>query len=169
MVMFNSKKKDIIYSPINGNCIDLKQLNDGVFSELLLGNGIAFRFEGNLVCSPCYGEVVLVAPTKHAVGIKMKNGAEILVHVGLDTAELNGKGMKTLIKYGERVRPGDQLIVIDRNFMETNNIDLSTIVVVTNSNEYIFNPNGNVNVKVKDELFEIKKRDESESHIKNKQ
>lgn len=157
MKLFDFKNRKIIYSPIVGNCISLEDVNDGVFSNLMLGNGVAFKFDGDIVCSPCFGEVIMVPKSKHAIGIKMKNGAEILLHVGLDTVELNGKGLKAYVRTGELVKPGDQLIKIDRKFMDENNVDLTTMLVITNSNDYVFEPKGFGKVNIKDELFIIEK------------
>ena len=149
------KDKNTIYSPISGKCISLEEVNDGVFSNKTLGDGVAFRFDDEFVNSPCFGKVIMVANTKHAVGLKMNNGAEILIHVGLDTVELGGKGLKVFVREGESVRPGDQLIQIDRKLMKDNNIDLTTMLIVTNTNEYDFTPIKKDEVKNKEELFPI--------------
>ncbi len=152
------KDKNMIYSPVRGNCISLTDVGDGVFSNKILGDGVAFRFDGDFVNSPCFGKVIMIAPTKHAVGIQMDNGAEILIHVGLDTVELGGKGLKVLVRNGESLRPGDQLVEIDRTIMTENNIDLTTMLIITNTNEYDFNPIAKGNVKNKEELFLINKK-----------
>lgn len=152
------KDKNMIYSPVNGKCISLNDVGDGVFSNKILGDGVAFRFDGEFVNSPCFGKVIMITTTKHAVGIQMNNGAEILIHVGLDTVELGGKGLQVLVKNGEIVRPGDQLVKIKRKVMEENNIDLTTMLIVTNTPEYDFNPIAKDAVKNKEELFSINKK-----------
>ena len=88
----------------------------------------------------------------------MDNGAEILIHVGLDTVELGGKGLKVLVQNGESLRPGDQLVEVNRTIMAENNIDLTTMLIITNTNEYEFNPIAKGNVKNKEELFLINKK-----------
>lgn len=152
------KDKNMIYSPVRGTCISLADVDDGVFSNKILGDGVAFRFDGEFVNSPCFGKVIMIAPTKHAVGIQMDNGAEILIHVGLDTVELGGKGLKVLVQNGESLRPGDQLVEVNRTIMAENNIDLTTMLIITNTNEYEFNPIAKGNVKNKEELFLINKK-----------
>lgn len=152
------KDKNMIYSPVRGTCISLANVGDGVFSNKILGDGVAFRFDGDFVNSPCFGKVIMIAPTKHAVGIQMDNGAEILIHVGLDTVELGGKGLKVLVQNGETLRPGDQLVEVNRTIMAENNIDLTTMLIITNTNEYEFNTIAKGNVKNKEELFLINKK-----------
>lgn len=158
MFFKNRIKKDCIYAPVDGEVFSLDKLNDGVFSKGILGEGVGFRFIGDTVYSPCFGEIILVANTKHAIGIKMKNGAEVLVHVGMDTVELNGEGLKTTVRTGEIIYPGEDIIKIDRDFMEEKHIDLSSALVITNSADYVIDSNQNKKVHVKDELFSIEKR-----------
>lgn len=158
MGLFQLKKHNYIYSPFDGTCYPLSELNDGVFSKLLLGNGVCFDFKGDFVNSPSYGKIILIAKTSHAIGIRMENGAELLLHVGLETVNLNGKGLKVLVNLGEYVRAGDQLIMIDRHLMEANGVDLSTVLVITNSSEYCFELTKKGTVKNKEKLFEINKR-----------
>lgn len=158
MFFFKSKKKNMVYAPVNGTVFPLQDLNDGVFSSMMLGDGIGFRFDGALVVSPCYGEVIMVAKTKHAVGIRLKNDAELLVHVGLDTVELNGEGLQTMVKKGDLVRPGEAIIRVDRKFMEDRHVDLSSALIVTNGAGYAFDPTVSRSVQMKDELFDIDRR-----------
>ncbi len=159
MRLFNFKKNNIIYAPFNCECLPLEDVNDGVFSAGMLGKGIAFRFDDEFVNSPCLGDIIMVANTKHAIGIRMKNGAEILIHVGLDTVELNGHGLRTFVKKGDIVRPGDQLIMVDKEYMKENNIDLTTMLVITNSNQYEFSFEDYGEIKNKKELFEITEKE----------
>lgn len=159
MGLFNFKKNNIIYAPFKGKCLPLKEVDDGVFSMEMLGKGVAFRFDDEFVNSPCFGEVIMVAHTKHAVGIRMKNGAEILVHVGLDTVELNGRGLKVFVNEGDIVRPGDQLIMVNREYMKEKNVDMTTMLVITNSDKYEFSFENYGEMKNKKELFEITKKE----------
>lgn len=156
--LFASKNKNAVYAPVTGKCIELAEVNDPVFAEKMMGDGLAFQFDGEFVSSPVYGEVVMVANSRHAVGVRLNNGAEILIHVGLETVGLNGKGLRAFVKVGESIRPGDQLIMVDRKFMEEKSIDLTTMVIVTNGDEYEFTPKGYGKVKTKDELFNITKK-----------
>lgn len=126
----NSKKIEL-HSPVDGKSIPLNQVNDQVFASGMMGQGVAFQFDGNTICSPMDGEVVLIAATKHAIGLKADNGAELLLHVGLDTVNLNGQGFDVLVKPDSRVKAGDPLLKIDRKFMQEKHIDLTTPLICT--------------------------------------
>lgn len=132
----NFKKECIVLSPVNGKCIPIEEVPDNMFANKLLGNGVAFIFEENDVYIPCDGEVVMIAHTKHAFGLKCKNGMEVLVHIGLDTVTLNGEGFDVLIKQGQQVKAGDKAVIINQELMRENGINLVTPMVITNSNEY---------------------------------
>lgn len=129
--LFKVQKKIQIYSPVNGKCVDLKDVNDQMFAEKIMGDGIAFKYNENTIYSPCKGKIVAVASTKHALGIETEDGIEILIHVGLETVELNGKGFELLVNQNDKVTTGQPLLKIDRDFFETHHTDLTTPVVVT--------------------------------------
>ncbi|OOM82267.1 PTS system glucoside-specific EIICBA component [Clostridium puniceum] len=136
---FKKKKKLLLYSPVSGKCIDLEYVRDKIFSSKMMGNGIAFSFSEDTVCAPCNGKLTMIANTLHAFGIKAENGAEILVHIGLDTVNLNGNGFTKLAKEGDQVKKGDPIIKIDRKVMQKSDIDLTTPMIITNGSEYKFN------------------------------
>ena len=134
--MFNLFKKVVeceVYSPVIGKMIPLDDVPDPVFSEKMMGEGCAFGFEGDTVYAPCNGEIILIANTYHAFGIKAENGAEILIHIGLYTVNLNGKGFEVLVKEHTKVKAHDPLVRIDREFMKENKIDLTMPMVITSS------------------------------------
>jgi len=120
-----------IYAPVVGESIPLTEVPDKVFSTKMLGDGLAFAFEGDTVYSPCDGEIIFIAKTKHAIGIKANNGLELLIHVGLDTVSLNGKGIDVLIKENAKIRAGMPLIKLDREFMKENSINLIMPLIIT--------------------------------------
>ncbi|MEA4875856.1 MAG: PTS glucose transporter subunit IIA [Anaerorhabdus sp.] len=128
--IFKKKKSKELYAPVVGEAVSLDCVPDQVFASRMMGEGVAFKFEGETICSPCDAEVVLVAKTKHAIGLE-SNGLEILIHVGLDTVNLNGQGFKLCVKVGDKVKRGESLLKIDRNYMESKNIDLLTPMVIT--------------------------------------
>ena len=97
--------------------------------------------EGDILFAPLDGKVKLVASTKHAIGFEANNKAEILMHIGLDTVSLEGKGFELLIKEGDRVKHGTPVLKINRQFMKERNIDLTTPIVVTNSEYKVFKSN----------------------------
>ena len=97
-------EKNTLYAPITGNYIPLDQIPDAVFSQGILGQGCGIEPEEGVVVSPVDGEITQVADTKHALGIVSKDGVELLIHVGMDTVEMNGDGFSPKISVGDRVR-----------------------------------------------------------------
>lgn len=138
-----------IYSPVNGSCISIEDVKDQVFSSRMMGDGVGFILDDDTVCAPCDGTIVMIAVTKHAFGLQADNGLEILVHIGLDTVNLNGEGLTALKKQGDQVSKGEAIIRIDKAFMEEKEIDLTTPMIVTNGKYYtltIIGNNGKVSV-----------------------
>lgn len=145
--LFSSKKKKDnvlvvkgFYSIMDGKSIDLSNVNDDMFSNRMLGQGIAVKPSSNRVVAPCNGEVTLVSETKHAIGLKNEDNIEILIHIGLDTVKLNGKGFETLCSVGDKIKVGQPLVNVDRQFLKENNIDDVTMMVVVEPNGHeLFN------------------------------
>ena len=117
--MFNIKRKnkneETIYSPAIGKVIPISEVNDAMFADKLLGDGVGIILEDDLLCSPCDGIISMIAVTKHAIGITSTIGAEIIIHVGLDTVNLNGKGFEVLVKENQKVKVGDPILKVDRD------------------------------------------------------
>lgn len=134
------QKDTILYAPVDGACIPLSEVKDEVFVNKMMGEGVAFQFDGDILVSPCDGTIVMIAATKHAIGILGDDGAELLIHVGLDTVKLNGKGFHILKKSGDTVKTGEPIMQLDRKLMETHNIDLTTPMVITNSDQFQLKP-----------------------------
>lgn len=102
-----------IIAPVNGNLIALESVKDEAFASKTVGEGFAFEpADGNFI-SPFTGEIVVTYPSKHAYAIQNDQGIEILLHIGLDTVELEGKGFKTYVKEGQKVKAGDRLVDMD--------------------------------------------------------
>ena len=143
MFSFLKKKNnpEVIYSPVDGKCIPLENVPDKIFAQKIMGDGAGFMFENDTVYSPCDGEILMVAHTKHAVGMKTKSGIEILVHIGLNTVELNGEGFDVLVKAGQKVKAHEPIIKIDRVFMQEKNMNLTTPMIITNMDEVEFELN----------------------------
>lgn len=138
-----------LYSPVIGESMKLENVSDPVFAEKMLGDGLAFTFEGDTIYSPCSGEIIMIAATKHAIGIASKD-TEVLIHVGLETVELNGKGFELLIANHAKVKKGQPLLKINRNLMNVNHIDLTTMMIVTSKNKtLIINEPSKVDLKTK--------------------
>lgn len=129
------KKKEVdqrIVAPVSGRCIALSSVQDPMFAQGVLGVGVAFQYEQDTLYAPCEGEVIVLAATKHAIGIKSTSGIELLLHIGFDSVNLNGTGFTTFVKLHDHVTIGTPLIRIDRSIMKEHNIDLTTPMVVTN-------------------------------------
>lgn len=126
------KKKKIyeLYSPVIGKSIRLDEVKDKVFSSKMMGDGLAFKLEKNIIYSPCDAKVKLIPNTKHAIGLEA-NGLDILIHIGLDTVNLNGEGFKQLVRVGDAIKKGDPLLTIDIELMKQKNIDLITPMIIT--------------------------------------
>ena len=131
MFGFFRKESNEIVSPIRGKCIPIEDVKDQVFASKMMGDGFAIIPSGNRVVSPIDGEIVLIPASKHAVGLKARNGIEILVHVGLDTVNLNGRGFKVLKSKGDKVKAGEALIEFDSMIMKEKDIDMTTMVIFT--------------------------------------
>ncbi|HIG0358556.1 TPA: PTS sugar transporter subunit IIA [Clostridium sporogenes] len=125
-----------LYSPVDGYCIDLDKVEDKVFASKMMGDGVAFVLENDTILSPCDGKIVMIAETKHAIGIMADNGVEILIHVGLDTVNLAGKGFDLLTKQDSVVKRGNPILKVDRSLMKENNINLITPMIITNSKKF---------------------------------
>ncbi|MCM8709439.1 beta-glucoside-specific PTS transporter subunit IIABC [Clostridium sp. SYSU_GA19001] len=132
----SNKESQNIASPIDGELKDLYQVNDEVFSKELAGKGIAIVPTNNKVVSPVDGKVSLMFPTKHAVGITSNNGVELLIHIGIDTVKLEGKFFESFVKVGDEIKKGDLLIKFDKESIEKEGYDLTTMFVVSNTSEY---------------------------------
>ncbi|HHU0224871.1 TPA: beta-glucoside-specific PTS transporter subunit IIABC, partial [Enterococcus faecium] len=126
-----------VLSPIKGQIIPLTEVPDSVFANEIMGRTIAIEPEDNTVFAPFDGEIVTVFPTEHALGIKDKNGVELLVHIGIDTVELDGKGFKLDVKVGDIVQQGQKIGTFDREVIRNAGYSPVTLVVVTNTDQFI--------------------------------
>ena len=137
--MFHFRKKIIdhhIYAPVNGSSIPLHHVKDPVFAEKLMGDGIAFLWNEEMIYAPCNGKIIVIAATKHAIGIKADNGAEVLLHIGLDTVNLHGKGFTPLKKCGDVIKCGEPIMRVDQSFMKEKQMDLTMPMIITNTNDF---------------------------------
>ena len=128
--MFNNliKKNENFYCPTNGTIIDITKVEDKVFSEKIIGDGIAIIPSDGKVYAPYSGKLTVCFPTGHAYGIKKSNGQEVLLHLGIDTVELEGVGFKTYVKQGKYVKQGELLCEMDLD--KINQLGKSTTVIV---------------------------------------
>ncbi len=123
-------------APLNGAVIPLSEIKDEVFSQGVLGNGVAIEPNSGEVYAPCDGVIMEIPETLHAVGIGGDNGAEILIHVGMDTVGLNGKGFEPQVKKGDAVKQGQLLLKFDMDYIKSQGLPVTTPVIITNTDEY---------------------------------
>lgn len=129
-------KQEIIASPLIGNVVALENVPDEVFASGAMGKGIAIDPSDGVVVAPANAEVSLVFPTNHAIGLKTENGAEILIHIGMDTVSLAGKGFKNFVEVGDKVTPGQKLLEFDLNAIKAAGLPVITPIIVTNTDAY---------------------------------
>lgn len=123
----------IVRAPLDGRVIPLSKVEDRTFATGLVGLGVAMRPTSKTAFSPVNGQVVVTFPTKHAVGIRTKTRAEILVHVGLDTVKLRGEGFTCHVEKGQKVKVGDPLITFNPDVITAAGYPLTTPIIVTNA------------------------------------
>ena len=125
-----------IYAPLDGEIIPLSEIADGVFSEGILGKGCGVRPTDGTVVAPFDGEVIQVAETKHAIGMISGDGAEVLIHVGMDTVEMKGRGFCPLVKVGDKVKCGQKILTFSISDVVEAGYPTTTAIVVTNTDEF---------------------------------
>ncbi len=136
--MFNKDKSVNFVMPVTGEIIDIKDLPDPVFAEKMMGDGFGIKPESNEIVSPVDGEVVSVFPTNHAVGLKTKEGIEVLIHVGIDTVNLKGEGFSSNVNAGDKVNAGDVLLTVDFDSIKSKVPSIITPVIFTAIEGYSF-------------------------------
>jgi PTS system beta-glucosides-specific IIC component len=146
------KKAATLVSPLKGSVVPLETVNDESFSQKLLGDGVAIKPTEGIVRAPCDATISSVIETKHAVGMTCDNGAEVLIHVGLDTVKLKGKYFESLVGLDQKVKAGDPLIQFDLESIAASGYDTTTPFIVMNSDEYSFEI---LNQEARDEQIEI--------------
>lgn len=130
-------KGEEILSPLDGELIELSDVKDKTFASGAMGKGVAIKPVEGILVSPINGHIEMIFNTKHAIGLKSDDGAEILIHIGMDTVNLQGKYFEVLKNAGDNVKVGDELIRFDIEAMESEGYDVTTPIIVTNSQEYV--------------------------------
>lgn len=131
-----SAKEEIIASPVSGQAMDLSETPDEVFSSGALGKGLAIDPSEGIVKAPANGTISALFETGHAIGITTTSGTELLVHIGLDTVELEGKGFETLVEKDQEVKAGQELIRFDIDVIKEAGYSPVIPLVVTNTNDF---------------------------------
>ena len=131
-------------SPVEGKVMELSEVKDKVFSQGIMGNGFAVELTSGTVRAPFSGEVTVVFPTGHAIGMKRADGLEVLIHIGMDTVELNGKGFSLKVKQGDYVSVGDVLVEVDLDYIKSEGKSLVSPVVFPNGQAVSLKVQGNI-------------------------
>lgn len=140
-----------IYAPLSGEYVKIEDIPDPVFAQKMMGEGFGINPTEGTVVSPIEGNVDNVFPTKHAIGLKAENGLELLVHIGLDTVQLDGEGFEVLVDSGDTVKVGDPIIKFDVEYIRNNAKSVISPVIITNSDQTASIHFEDVNVVVKGE------------------
>lgn len=155
----NTKDEDqelILFSPVNGCVVAIDEVNDEAFASKAMGDGVGIIPIDGKVYAPCDGTASVVFPTGHALGISV-NGVDVLIHIGIDTVELDGKGFETHVKQGDTVKQGDLLVSFDKDFIEAQGYDSTVIFIVTDmGNKKDIKSFTRKDVQVEEKVIELK-------------
>lgn len=132
-----TKSNHQILAPVSGTVISLDKVNDRTFSSGIMGKGIAIKPSEGKIYSPCNATVSAVFDSNHAIGLTTDDGVEILIHVGIDTVNLQGKGFRTVVNKGDKVKTNQLLIEFDQDYIKQNNYEDTTMIIITNSNDFL--------------------------------
>ena len=133
----NLIKQEIYVTPVQGEVVSLESVDDPVFASGTIGKGIAIKPSEAKVYAPCDGTAVTVFPTGHALGIQTKANAELLIHIGIDTVQLEGEGFISHVKQGENIKKGQLLVEFDQEYLKNKGYDDTVMFVVTNASSFL--------------------------------
>ena len=137
MFHFKKRNNDIaFYACAKGKVIALEDVSDPVFAQKMIGDGIAVIVDDELIRAPVEGVLTMIAETKHAFGITTDNGIELLVHIGLETVNLQGKGFQVLAETGSKIEKGQPIIALNTSFFKEKHIELVTPILILNYTEF---------------------------------
>lgn len=153
----NSAPKDIleIFSPLDAKIIELSEVPDKYFSAKLFGDGVALLPEGDIIHAPCDIKDVGIFETNHTISFE-KEGLNIIIHFGIDTVRLHGKGFERICKNGANVKKGDKLVQVDLNYLKSSKKSIITPVLIADTTEVEITDRASGEVKKGDLLFKVK-------------
>ncbi|ETB69502.1 PTS glucose transporter subunit IIA [Bacillus sp. CPSM8] len=128
----NEMKEETVFSPVDGQVLELSKVPDPVFSQKMMGDGMAVEPSAGEIVSPVDGEVIQLFHTKHAIGIRSLSGVELLIHIGLETVAMEGEGFTAHVKEGDKVKVGDPLITCDLELIKEKASSTITPIVIMN-------------------------------------
>lgn len=132
MGLFGLKKREEFACPMTGIVHPMEDVPDPMFTQKVMGDGFAIELTGDEVRAPFSGVIAAAFPTGHAFGLKTADGTELLIHVGIDTVTLDGRGFQVKVKEGDKIRQGDILVVVDTEYIKSQGKSLYSPVVFTN-------------------------------------
>ncbi|EJE99705.1 PTS sugar transporter subunit IIA [Liquorilactobacillus mali] len=141
--MFNFLKKSVVqadnhlYAPITGQVRSITESSDAMFSQKMMGDGFVVFPISEKIVSPVAGKVTMIADTKHAIGLKMANNVEVLIHLGIDTVNMQGKPFNLVVKVGDVLNPGDKIGYMDLKEIAEVGLASDVMVALTNSDDKI--------------------------------
>jgi sugar PTS system EIIA component len=134
--LFSKNISESIFAYASGDLVKIEDIPDPVFSQKLMGEGVAILPSNGQILAPVDGEIILIAETKHAFALRTALGEEILIHIGLETMKLNGQGFNFLIKLGDKVKKGQLVVEVNLDFIKENASSTIIPMIITNSNEH---------------------------------
>ena len=152
-MFFKKKSKSVdnnIYRFVKGERVPLESVSDQVFAQKMMGDGVAIQPEDANIYAPCSGIVSVVFPTGHAYGITRDDDVEILIHLGINTVELNGEGFETKVSQGDTVKRGDLLGTADWDLIESKDRETVSMIIVTSGESIVIKDDSDI-------LFEVNK------------
>ncbi|MBQ1536475.1 MAG: PTS glucose transporter subunit IIA, partial [Ruminococcus sp.] len=148
----------VVYSPLKGEVVLMQDVPDETFAAEVLGKGAAVEPSEGKVVAPADGKVETLFDTHHAIGLTLDNGMEILIHVGINTVELNGEGYEAHVAEGDRIKRGQTLITFDKALIQSKGYKTVTPVIITNADDYDeINTAASGSIGLLDKLLETKK------------
>ena len=136
MFGFLKRKKRDVFAPIDGQLIALEKVDDEVFAQRMVGDGVAILPIGEIFTAPIDGVITKIFSTNHAYSVKSKQDLEVLVHIGLETVALKGEGFERLAQEGDEVKVGDPIIKVDLNYIKEHAKDIITPILITDESKY---------------------------------
>jgi len=156
MFGFLNRKKREINSPIDGRVVALESVDDDVFSQLMVGDGVAIEPVGSIFSAPIDGVVSRIFSTNHAYSIKSDKDLEVMVHIGIDTVALDGKGFERLVEQGDSVKAGDSIIRVDLDYISKNAKSIISPIILTDGSSYKSIEKRLSVVKAQDTIMEVR-------------
>ncbi|MDE5412074.1 PTS sugar transporter subunit IIA [Alkalihalobacterium chitinilyticum] len=127
--------EEVLHSPMNGTYVKVEDVPDPTFAQKMIGDGFAVEPSNGEVVSPVEGEIIQVFPTKHAIGIRSLSGAEVLIHIGIETVNMKGEGFEVFVKEGDKVQVGTKLVEFSLDLIKEKAASTITPIVITNADQ----------------------------------